>query len=287
MLLMRLTCAATLGLALGACGASGPNPGTPPGSPPPGDAAYVQIEPGTFIYGASEIDAWRLPGDGPREVRIDTSFLMKRTEVTEGEWFALMGTRPALRGDEPPCDTCPVQDVAWWEAIAWCNAASRRDGLEACYELKGCVGTPGDRTEPRFVCEDVVAKGLACKGYRLPTNEEWEYAARAGAGGDFDRFETTAWTLAQGTVYTPHPVAQLAPNAWGLYDMIGNVSEWVDNLDPYRAPSPVGDADSDRRDTRGCGIWSEAAECRFAKRLTLGRYRTYSTLGFRPARTIR
>ncbi len=168
------------------------------------------------------------------------SFCMKVTELTQGEWTGLMGNNPSA---STACgDACPVEQVSWWDAIAYCNAMSARDGLQQCYSLTGCTGTPGV-IYPQFYCTCVGLSGLDCPGYRLPTEAEWEYAARAGtttatyngtidadhllgcADGPNPILDPIAWYCANSDL-SPHPVMTKKPNAWGLYDMLGNVWEY-------------------------------------------------------------
>jgi len=115
----------------------------------------------------------------------------------------------------------PVVDVCWIEAVEFCNLLSLESGLEPCYAV-------GD--DPEW--QDVVCDWTA-DGYRLPTEAEWEYACRAGSTavryGDLDDI---AWYHGNSGERS-HDVATLAPNHWGLYDMIGNVWEWCwDLFDP-------------------------------------------------------
>lgn len=176
------------------------------------------------------------------------SFQMDKYEVTQAEYERHNLPNPShFKGP-----TLPVEQVTWAQAAFYCNARSRAEGLEPCYnEATG---------ECNFQAE----------GYRLPTEAEWEYACRAGTvadysfGADARKLGEYAWFADNGQQKT-HPVGQKKPNPWGLYDMHGNVAEWCN--DPYdkgyypnSPPSnPRGPADSKEYALRG-GAWKSGAE---------------------------
>ncbi len=133
--------------------------------------------------------------------------------------------------------------MTWWQALEFANmlSAAHDPPLQPCYVLQGCTGTMGHHR----VCTGVTANAptvYECEGYRLPTEVEWEYAARAGTstafyGGDIvssqneacpddANLDPIAWYCANAGLLT-HPVAKKAPNAFGLYDMLGNAYEWT------------------------------------------------------------
>jgi formylglycine-generating enzyme required for sulfatase activity len=267
---------------------------------------YVRIEPGEFMAGSPANEPGRRRHEARNHVRIGRAYLMKSTEVTQGEWRALMGTDPS-RFDGCGHD-CPVERVNWFDAVAWLNAASAAEGLTACYAAKGCKGTPGAGD---YVCAQVRSVG-GCDGYRLPTRAEWGYAARAGAKGalpsgamrrlgrynapELDRF---AWYGGNSAVTYPggapcggwverqypadrcgpHPVGRKAANAWGLLDMLGNVAEWTE--------TGTGGGASGVRWHRG-GAWrSPAAAARLAAMAQAAPTLRDAAVGFRPVRTAR
>ena len=186
---------------------------------------FVCIEAGTFMMGSPADEQGRNENEVQHRVTLTRAFMLQATEVTQGEYTALMGSNPS---HFLSCGaSCPVERVNWYDAIAYANALSRAQGLPACYDVNGRV--IGGATV------------YDCVGYRLPTEAEWEYAARAGTTsatwqgeltGDSDdsmapqqNLDAIAWWKGNSGERT-HPVGTREPNAWGLYDMLGNVAEW-------------------------------------------------------------
>lgn len=139
-------------------------------------------------------------------------FRLSAYPMTQGLFQAIMGHNPStFKGAEQPVET-----VSWWEAIQCCNALSVVAGVEPCYQLDAKTH------QVRFLAE--------ARGYRLPTEAEWQYACQAGKPAiRYGELDEIAWYKgnSQGT---PHPVGQKIPNDWGLYDMLGNVWEWCTDL---------------------------------------------------------
>jgi formylglycine-generating enzyme required for sulfatase activity len=235
---------------------------------PPG---YALIPPGTFTMGSPETEPGRTDDETQHEVTISQSFCIKTTEVMASEWFAVVGNNPS---DEPCEGTCPVENVTWWDAVWYCNQRSVQEALRPCYTLAGCSGLPGYRYT--FQCSEVTPVGPSCTGYRLPTEAEWEYAARAGtAAATYNGtsvstlcetpnpvLDPIAWFCGNRPILSVQPVKGKRANAWGLYDMLGNVQEWC--WDWYGAyptgtlTDPTGTTAGTERVGRG-GSWANNA----------------------------
>ncbi|MBP7126731.1 SUMF1/EgtB/PvdO family nonheme iron enzyme [Myxococcota bacterium] len=262
--------------------------GTGPGGSAEAPPGYVEVPAGEFRMGSPEDEAGRKADEGPqRFVRIPSPFWIKRTEVTQGEWQALMRNNPSsFRACGPDC---PVENVSWWDAVAYCNALSRRDGLEECYRPKGCRGRPG---EASYRCAEVRFAGPRCKGYRLPSEAEWEYAARGGTiGPRYGEIDAVAWYEGN-SGGSPRPVGGKRPNAYGIHDMLGNVWEWTQDgyRDTYQGAPADGTAveasPGAQRSHRG-GSWIlEARGVRAAVRHGGDPDLRYYGLGLRPVRSI-
>ena len=177
--------------------------------------ALVHVAGGTFLMGSPPGEEGRLGDETQHRVQV-SSFLMCETEVTQAQFVAVAGSLPAGCGSD--CgDTLPAHSISWFDAADYLDALSRKEGLRPCY-----AGREGE----------TVSWDRSCDGYRLPTEAEWEFAARAGT--------STAYSFGDGLVQLPyhawyhlnsknrpHPVGTLQPNPWRLFDMYGNVWEWV------------------------------------------------------------
>jgi formylglycine-generating enzyme required for sulfatase activity len=232
-------------------------PPAPPAVPTAG-GEMVSIPGGWFEMGSAEEDE---PDQKPHRVYV-SPFQIDKYPVTQEEYQSLAGANPSIwKGARNPVD-----HVRWRDAAAYCNARSRRDSLQPAYDLAS--------GQCRFEAD----------GYRLPTEAEFEYALRAGSraayffGPSSDGLKEYAWFKGNSSGGT-HPVGQKSPNAWGLYDMIGNVWQWCHDYyqeDYYQRAAerdPRGPASGENRVVRG-GSWnSKPGDCRSA-------YRNYELPGF-------
>jgi formylglycine-generating enzyme required for sulfatase activity len=203
------------------------------------DISMVLVPAGSFDLGSEQ-----RPGTKPVHTVTIAPFYLAKFEMTQAQWKGLMLANPSFHQGEkfPQADKLPVEQVSWEDCQKMLAAVNRK--------------VPGG-------------------GFRLPTEAEWEYAARAGSAESFDAADvlSVAWLrenscvadaahvavaaptdagvraamqnveaakLAAADNYTPHPVGAAAPNRWGLYDMLGNVSEWCSSL---AQPYPVGESD--------------------------------------------
>jgi formylglycine-generating enzyme required for sulfatase activity len=213
--------------------------------------------PGSFQMGspASESgESGRQDDETLHTVTLSEGFHISATEVTQALYEVVTGDNPSGNyGRDGDCATCPVENVSWYDAVAFCNALSELEDLGKAYDISG---------------QNVTLSSDA-SGYRLPTEAEWEYAARAGESYTYagsDDVDDVAWYEGNSGNKT-HPVGTLEANAWGLHDMSGNVWEWTGDWyaldyytsspaeDPQGAPSTTGV----NRVSRG-GCFSDAAD---------------------------
>ena len=186
-----------------------PDEGSPSCEPIEG---WVVVPGGTFVMGSPAEDPERRDNEFAHEVTLTRPFAIGTVEVTREQWDALMESNPSLF---PACGpTCPIDNVSWEAAVTYTNLLSESEGFHPCYSDCAC-----------FLHEDYESP-YECTGYRLPTEAEWEYAARAGVTDPrYGNIDEIAWYAANSDERT-HEGAGLAPNPWGLYDMLGNVAEW-------------------------------------------------------------
>jgi len=214
---------------------------------------FVLIPAGTFIMGSPANEPDRSDNETQHQVTLSRPFYLQTTEVTQGQWTAIMGNNPSQFKN---CgDNCPVENISWQDAQEYIKRLNIRE-----------------RTSK----------------YRLPTEAEWEYACRAGSQTAFSfgdvvgSLDSYGWYSGNSGNRT-HPVGQKEPNAWGLYDMHGNVCEWVqDRYGDY----PVGAVTDPTGPSSGTGIVrggstdSIAWICRCACRVLTARYERIK-IGFR------
>ena len=224
----------------------------------------VPIPAGEFLMGSPESEEGRFSNDTQHLVKITKPFYLSAGEVPQAQYESVMQVRP-WKGKPQVTEGpgYPAPYVNWHDAVEFCRKLSEKEGVE----------------------------------YRLPTEAEWEYACRAGAstawcfGDDARQLSQYAWHQ-DNSSGTTHPVGGLKPNAWGLFDMHGNVWEWCyDWYDTYEIEQvlvdPKGPASGSRRVLRGGAFLYRPKAVRAADRIdSLVRpvYRLHS-VGFRLART--
>jgi formylglycine-generating enzyme required for sulfatase activity len=203
----------------------------------------VLVPAGKFIMGDDRGEDDEKPA---HEVEL-CAFYIDTCEVTQAAYESLMGRNPAkFVGPDRP-----VERLSWHAAMQFCNMRSLREGLKPCYDPK---------TQQ---CD------FAANGYRLPTEAEWEYACRAGSttpwsfGDNSADLDKHAW-FKDNAAKATHPVKAKAPNAWGLYDMHGNVAEWcvdfyAESYSAIATKNPRGPEKGEERALRG-GSWNVGAD---------------------------
>jgi len=216
----------------------------------------VVIPAGRFLMGSPASEAGRSTDEGPQRWVDVPRFAMGKFEVTQRQWEAVMGSNPSLfRACGPDC---PVENVSWNEAQNFVRRLGQRTG----------------------------------QNYRLPTEAEWEYAARAGSTTAYfwgDGFDSGRANNGRETV----PVGTYGANAFGLHDILGNVREWVQDVwhdNFFGAPTDssawMSGGDSSRRVLRG-GSWFDPPQfLRSADRLGSKQDDRYINSGFRIARAF-
>ena len=226
----------------------------------------VLIPKGTFMMGSPESEKRRDKNETQHDVTISKDYYLGVYEVTQAQYEKVMGKNPsyfqgAVVGNEN--SDLPVENVSWDEAVKFCKKLS-----------------------------DLPEEKKAGREYRLPTEAEWEYACRAGSktAYSFDDEEGLlpeyGW-FSRNSSHRTHTVGLLEPNAWGLYDMHGNVwewcSDWYEEYPKGAVSDPTGPKEGSYRVDRGGGFGLEAAYCRSGVRSRIDPSARRSILGFRLA----
>lgn len=252
---------------------------------------FLLITGGTFHMGSPDSEAWRSADETQHTVTV-SDFYMSAHEVTQQEYESVMGENPSNFSGE----NLPVESISWLDAVAYCNARSEQEGLTPAYTIDGSS----------------VSWDRSANGYRLPTEAEWEYACRAGTTTPFNTEtsisaeESNYWgdypymiednyfdqgnLETQPGVYrqTTVEVNSFSPNAWGLYNMHGNVGEWVwDYYGEYSTEAqtdPTGPETGTRRVYRGGGWNDFAKNLRSAYRAAMPQENSNYNIGLRLVR---
>lgn len=246
-------------------------------------SGMVFIPAGTFQMGNTgehSGNEWEKP---LHTVTISKSFYMSKYEISQKQYEEVMGINPSyFKGVN-----LPVEQVSWYDAVEFCNKLSLKEGLSPCYSINGT----------NVICN------FDANGYRLPTEAEWEYAAKAGTTTDFYsgslsyeqcspldyNLDRIGWYCGNSDDKT-HPLGQKEPNASGLYDMSGNVWEWCwDWYGEYsnvNVTDPKGENSGYCRVLRGGSWYYFAYYCRSARRYCNSPENRFLTIGFRVVYTF-
>ena len=273
---MKKTIGIALALLLALAGYGFGQAGAAPGG-------LVRVEGGTFQMGSNNGDS----DEKPVHTVTVQSFSIGKYPVTQKEWFEIMGTTVRQQRDVAnkswllygEGDNYPMYYVSWFEAVEYCNRRSVKEGLKPAYSGTG----------------DNITCDWSANGYRLPTEAEWEYAAKDGSRDPMayeyagsNSVDSVAWYKSNSGNKT-QPVGRKAPNSLGLYDMSGNVWEWCwDWYGDYSVEAqtdPTGASSGSGRVNRGGSWFSSAQGVRSADRSSDTPAGRASNLGFRVARS--
>lgn len=251
----------------------------------------ILINGGTYLMGSPETEMQRETDEVQHEVTV-SDFYIGRYEATQKEYEEVMGENPSNFEGE----NLPVENVTWYEAIEYCNKLSEKEGLTPVYTIDG----------------ENVSWDRSANGYRLPTEAEWEYAARAGTTSPFNTENSISDEEANYYGHYPYGIEEnyftqenletepgqyrqttveadsFSPNKWGLYNIHGNVAEWC--FDYYGAydlentDNPSGPTTGTLRVNRGGGWNDYAKHLRCAYRASTTPDQKMSNIGFRVVR---
>lgn len=252
---------------------------------------FVLISGGIFEMGSPDTEAWRSEDETQHIVTV-SDFYMSMYEVTQAEYTEVIGSNPSSFSG----DMLPVETVSWLDAIRYCNARSELEGLQPAYSIEG----------------QTVTWNRSADGYRLPTEAEWEYACRAGTTTPFHTENSISAEEANYYGHYPYEiennyfsqsnldtkpgeyrqttvdVSSFSPNGWGLYNMHGNVGEWVwDYYGAYSAKeqnNPTGPETGTLRIYRGGGWNDFAKNMRSAYRAAMAEDKSSFNIGIRLVR---
>ncbi|MBN2342353.1 MAG: formylglycine-generating enzyme family protein [Deltaproteobacteria bacterium] len=301
---------------------------------PSREMKWINVEAGSFIFGSPEGTPCRSAyAEDQVNVTLTHNIEVAETEVTQHQWKQSGLSLPPQSVDG---DNFPVTWINFYEALAFCNALSEKAGFNTCYDLATCSGEfatacpEGELYESGcgcsaddcsdspniYFCANEIHKyenWYECTGYRLPTTAEWEYFAKAGTttttyNGDVlsdakyschDQpvLNDIAW-YCYNSGEQLHPVAWKQPNSWGIYDILGNASEWVDYftdglsldyMDGHPGEDlvdPIGPQSGQGKDLRGYDFRSIGCRMRAARQKAVPPDSRGIYVGFRPVRTL-
>lgn len=244
--------------------------------PPKG---FVYVKAGSFIMGSPYDENRRDDDELQHNVTLSRNFIMSETEVTQSFWDEVMDINPSDTTSGYGADF-PVNSISWNKAVEFCNKLSLMEELTPVYSGSG----------RNIECD------FDADGYRLPTEAEWEFAARGGVYQDeynpysgSDIIGKVGW-FKNNSGRSAHPVAEKDPNSLGLYDMSGNVMEWCwDNYGAYEETvmDPVTNTGDYNRILRGGSWHSYSYFCRTAYRSYDKQNKRFNNIGFRIVRTVK
>ncbi len=234
-------------------------------------SGFVLVKAGSFIMGQAAEESEQDADVLQHTVVLTNDFLMAKYELSRADWKKFLDRDPSVFMYPSTNANLPADGITWYDAAEYCNARSTAEGLTPCYAIDKQRKDPNNK-DPYDDIKWTVTCNFSAAGYRLPTEAEWEYAARGGQLGKGYAFsggsdpDKVAWHY-NNTEKELQPVGQKAPNELGIYDMSGNAWEWCwDWYGEYPAKTvtdPAGVSSGDSRVMRGggCGHYPAEARC--------------------------